>query len=143
MFEKVQRLLSRLQEVENLLGLPDTLSDQKVYRQLTQEHSQLSELKETWDLLQSVEKQLAENRELLSSEQDPEMIQLLREEIAQLEISQVTTRKRVETLLVPPDPRDSRPIIMELRAGTGRGCSFCRRLRPNVPILCQQEGMEI
>ncbi|MES2272940.1 MAG: peptide chain release factor 1 [Chlamydiota bacterium] len=119
MKEKVRRLLNRLQEVEALLGQPGTLNDQKRYRQLTQEHSQLSELKEFWDRLQAIQKQLDENRALLTTEQDAEMIQLLREEISRLEIEQQTTEKQVQNLLVPPDPRDSRPIILELRAGTG------------------------
>ena len=44
MEERVQRLLLRLQEVERLLGLPEAVSDQKSYRQLTQEHAQLAEL---------------------------------------------------------------------------------------------------
>ncbi|MBS0625869.1 MAG: peptide chain release factor 1 [Verrucomicrobia bacterium] len=116
---KVQQLLKRLQEVEDLLGQPDIFSDQKAYRQLTQEHSQLSQLKEVWDKLARAEKQLQENKELVSQEQDPEMVQLMREEIAQLEKVQEESRKQIETLLVPPDPRDSRNIIMELRAGTG------------------------
>ncbi len=119
MKEKVQRLLARFQEVEELLGHPETLSDQKRYRELTQEHSQLSELKEAWDRLQSAEKQLDENRALLTTEQDPEMVFLLREEVTRLEIDVEATKKQIEALLVPPDPRDSRSIILELRAGTG------------------------
>jgi peptide chain release factor 1 len=119
MKDKVQRLLARLLEVEELLGHPETLSDQKHYRELTQEHSQISELKDVWDRLQSCEKQLLENRALLSSEQDPEMVVLLKDEITRLEVDLEFCQKRVETLLVPPDPRDSRNIILELRAGTG------------------------
>lgn len=119
MKDKVQRLISRLHEVEGLLGHPETLSDQKIYRQLTQEHSQLSELKDCWEKLVSAEQQLVENRTLLSSESDPEMVVLLKEEITRLEIESAAGKKQVEALLVPPDPRDSRNIILELRAGTG------------------------
>lgn len=119
MKEKVLRLLARLQELEELLGHSETLSDQKRYRELTQEHSQLSELKGSWDRLQSAEKQIDESRTLLAAETDPEMVVLLREEILRLEIDLESTKKRLEALLVPPDPRDSRSIILELRAGTG------------------------
>lgn len=119
MKEKVLKLLARLQEVEELLGHPETLLDQKRYRELTQEHSQLSTLKETWDRLRSAEKQLGENRSLLTAEQDPEMVVLLKEEIARLEVDIAAAQKEVEALLVPPDPRDNRNIILELRAGTG------------------------
>ena len=116
---KVQQLLEKLQQVEELLGLPDIISDQKRYRQLSQEHSQLSELKEVWDLFISAQKQLEENRALINSEKDAEMVALLREDIARLEAEEATFRKQIENLLVPPDPRDSRTIILELRAGTG------------------------
>jgi peptide chain release factor 1 len=119
MKDKVQRLLARLREVEELLGHPETLSDQKRYRELTQEHSQISELKDVWDRLESAEKQLEENQGLLVREEDPEMVVLLKEEITRLEVEIASSRKQVETLLVPPDPRDSRNIILELRAGTG------------------------
>lgn len=116
---KVQRLLDKLQQVEEMLGLPDVISDQKRYRQLTQEHSHLTELKESVERLRSMEKQFKESKELLSSESDQEMIQLLKEEIDLLEIEIPKVQKQIEALLVPPDPRDSRNIIMELRAGTG------------------------
>lgn len=119
MKDKVQRLIARLHEVEELLGHPETLLDQKRYRELTQEHSQLSELRDVWDQLQSAEKQLSENRALLSVEQDPEMIVLLKDELSSLEVAVASSKKQIETLLVPPDPRDSRNIILELRAGTG------------------------
>jgi len=117
--EKVQRLLTRLHQVEAELGLAETLSDQKRYRLLSQEHSQLSELKELWDRFVSFEKQLEETRILLASEQDAEMVSLLREEMSHLEQSVSDLNKQIEILLVPPDPRDSRSIILELRAGTG------------------------
>ena len=119
MNEKVERLLSRLHEIEEQLGSPTAFSDQKLYRQLTQEHARLLELKEIWEVLLRAEKQLEENRSLLSSETDLEIQQLLREEIASLETERVVSSEKVQNLLVPPDPRDSRNIILELRAGTG------------------------
>src|SRR3990167_2144778 len=119
MNEKVQRLLSRLQEVEALLGLSETLSDQKKYRELTQEHAQLSELKEAWDRLISAQKQIEETKALLGSEQDSEMVSFLKQELADLEKSVPDLTQEVQNLLVPPDPKDSAGIILELRAGTG------------------------
>lgn len=119
MLEKVQQLLGKLQQIEGLLGLPEVLQDQKRYRQLTQEHAQLSLLKETVDRLHSIEKQISENKIILSEEKDPEMISLLREEIGALELELPAVQKQIELLIVPPDPRDNRNIILELRAGTG------------------------
>lgn len=119
MNEKVLKLLTRLQQVEEELGVPQTLLDQKRFRELAQEHAQLVLLKETWDQYQSIRKQLDENRSLLDLEKDPEMVEMLRDDVRQLESREVHLQKEIETLLVPPDPRDSNNIILELRAGTG------------------------
>lgn len=119
MIDKVQRLLTRLHQVEAELGLAETFADQKRYRLLSQEHSQISELKEIWDRLVSSKKQLEENRSLLSSEEDQEMVAMLREDIGRLEKEISSLNSQIEILLVPPDPNDSRNIILELRAGTG------------------------
>jgi hypothetical protein len=100
-------------------GHPEVLADQKQYRMLTQEHAYLSEAKEMWEILEGCGKQLEEDRLLLQLEKDPEMMAFLKEEIASLEAKQVQFNSKLETLLVPPDPRDSRNIILEIRAGTG------------------------
>ncbi|MDN3505688.1 MAG: peptide chain release factor 1 [Simkaniaceae bacterium] len=119
MEQRVAKLIERLSEVEALLGSPDTLSDQKTYRELTQEHSYLSQVNEAWGSLQNIEKQLKEDKELLDLETDEELLAMLQEEIASLEEQAPLARSKVETLLVPPDPNDSRNTIMEVRAGTG------------------------
>ncbi|HSX37883.1 MAG TPA: peptide chain release factor 1 [Chlamydiales bacterium] len=119
MNEKVEKLLARLREVEELLGLPQTLSDQKSYKQLTQEHAELSELKELWDGLQSARKQLQDSKSILETESDPEMQEMLREEMIRLESEIEAGTAAIQNLLVPPDPRDSRSIVLEIRAGTG------------------------
>lgn len=119
MEEKVQRLLQRLHEVEQLLGHPEALTDQKKYRQLTQEHSRLSEVRECWDDLQRARKQIADSQQILSEETDEEFLTLAREEISQLRIDEEKYQKNLQNLLVPPDPRDDRSIILEIRAGTG------------------------
>jgi peptide chain release factor 1 len=116
---KITRLLHRLSEVEELLGNPETLVDQKLYRELTQEYSFLSQLKTTWDYYQKILLQLAQNRDLLLSEKDPELIEVLKEEIRDLEREETISKQKLETLVVPPDPKDSCNTILELRAGTG------------------------
>jgi peptide chain release factor 1 len=119
MLEKVRQLLAKLGQIEDQLGIPEIVSDQRRFRLLAQEHAQLSELKEASERMNSIERQLAENKQLLSQELDPEMVLMLKEEIAALEAELPIATKQIESLLVPPDPRDNRNIIMELRAGTG------------------------
>lgn len=119
MENKVRRMLARLSEVEHLLGQAETLSDKKKYRALAQEHAQLNQLKEVSEQIASLEKQLSETKELLSTEQDPEFIVVLQEEQIQLQTKLDDLKNQLQTLLVPPDPNDSRSTILEIRAGTG------------------------
>lgn len=119
MEKRVRELLERLEKVEGLLGMPETLGNQKEYRELTQEHSYLSEIKEVWEKIERQKKQLDDDQALLKTESDPELVDLLKAEIGSLEVSLKILQSKLENLLVPPDPLDSRNIIMEIRAGTG------------------------
>ncbi len=119
MEKKIAELLRRFSEVEEALASPDAFNDPKAYKELTQQHSYLSDVKQATENLQAARKALAENEELYPSEKDPEMRALLEEEIQDLEKRIPGLEAKLETLLVPPDPTDDRNIIMELRAGTG------------------------
>lgn len=119
MKNKVQKLLARLVQVEDLLGLPETVKNQKQYRELTQEHSYLSRVKSTWDHLYKCEKELSDNKELLELESDQAFTTALKEEIEKLEHEIEHAEAKMKNLLVPPDPNDNRNTILEIRAGTG------------------------
>jgi peptide chain release factor 1 len=119
MDEQIRKLLKQLEKVEELLGHANVLADQKQYRQLAQEHAYLSDIKEHWQLCERLEKQVNENEELLRKEKDPEFLEVVRHEISTLQLDLTAAKKRLEALLIPADPRDSRNTIMEIRAGTG------------------------
>ncbi len=119
MKDKIAKLLSRFDEVEQALAKPDAFEDAKAYRELTREHSYLGAIKSVATELERARKALAENQDLFQSEKDAEMQELLKEEITSLETSIPELEAKLETLLVPPDPTDDCGIIMELRAGTG------------------------
>jgi peptide chain release factor 1 len=119
MEEKIEKLLLRLKEVEEQLGDETVFSNQKLFKELSQEHSRLNELKDLYEYLKRSQNQLIQNKDLLLSEKDPEMIEVIKEEIADLAREIEITKSRLQNILVPPDPRDSRNIILEIRAGTG------------------------
>lgn len=119
MHERILKLLERLTEVEELLSRSEILQDKQQYRALATEHSYLSQVKNAWQKCEKFQKQLEESQALSREEKDPEFLAVIREEIAALEVALKSAQKELETLLVPPDPNDSRNIIMELRAGTG------------------------
>jgi len=118
--KKVEQQLGRLAEVEQELGSPDVLQDQKAYRLLTQEHSHLSEVRDVWQELQKVETDLTEHQELLKAEaEDSDFAEMLREELEQLTTRHEELDRKIQVLLVPPNPYDHRSTVLELRAGTG------------------------
>ena len=68
--------------------------------------------------LEQAENELAESRELVSAD-DPELAELARQDVARLEAELPELEQRLKPLIVPPDPLDDRPCIVEIRAGTG------------------------
>jgi len=119
MKEKIKKLLDRLFDLEKQLGDTEVMADQEKYRKLTQEHAYLRELQDIWQYFQKLEKEIPENKQLLLSETDPQLIKVIEEEIKTLENEKNLTKTKLEMILVPPDPRDNRNIILEIRAGTG------------------------
>jgi len=119
MEKKVHQLLERLAEVEEVLGRQQVYEDQKKYRALAQEHAYLTELKIAWEEKKGVQQQIEDDRELLQAESDEAFAEVLREDVARLEKRAHDLQAVIENLLVPPDPNDHRPTIVELRAGTG------------------------
>jgi peptide chain release factor 1 len=117
--KKVLQLLTRLHEVEGVMGEPGVHANQAQYRELAREHSYLSEVKHIWDDIQKSKKEISENEALIRSEQDFELTEMLREDIARHEQEIVHLEAKLENLLVPPDPDDHRNTILEIRAGTG------------------------
>lgn len=119
MQERIQKLLARLGEVEELLGRSEVLSDQKFFKELAQEHAFLTQVRDFNSSCDRIEKQLEEGRLLLKEESDPEFIEVIRADIAILEKHLEESKKQLDQLLVPPDPNDNRNTIVEIRAGTG------------------------
>lgn len=116
---RVEKLLRRLPEIETSLSQDNAFQDQKKYRELTQEHAYLTELKALFDTILKLQKERIENKELLKEESSEEMIDLLKSSIEEDTAKLQDLEKKLETHLVPPDPNDSRTTILELRAGTG------------------------
>jgi peptide chain release factor 1 len=119
MKKRIEEYLARLEELERELASPEIYEDQKRYRELTQEHSFLSEVRNYHEKLNAVRRDLEEIRNQLKGEKDDSLMALFQEEIAHLEKKEEVLKAEFNALLVPPRPDDSRNIIVELRAGTG------------------------
>ncbi len=116
MFDKIQDLEIRFQELESLLSDPAVITNQPEFRRLSREHADLAPLIEAFRRYKRVLEELVENRELLA---DPEMKEMAEEELKSLTEEQQGLESAIQLLLLPKDPNDSRDVILEIRAGTG------------------------
>ncbi|MBH5328736.1 peptide chain release factor 1 [Eikenella sp. S3360] len=113
---KLQTLSERLEEVTALLSTPEATADISRFRQLNQEHAELTPVVEAYRQYRQAESDLADAESMLS---DPEMKDFAAEEIeaAKAKISSLDTE--LQKLLLPKDEDDGKNIFLEIRAGTG------------------------
>ncbi len=116
----VDRLRARIEALEAELSRPETAAQQQKYRALVGEHLHLKDLQAKAERFVRLERELAEARALdVASADDPELRELARAELAELEKAFPDAQRELRIALLPPDPDDSRNTIMEIRAGTG------------------------
>jgi len=117
-YEQLDRIESRFNELEVMMVAPDVLSDFGRFNELAQERSEIEELITTYRRYQAVEKQIQDNQALLT-DGDAEMRELAKMEIEQLGEEKLTLEAALKQLLLPKDPKDDKNVIVEIRAGTG------------------------
>lgn len=118
MFEKLEDVEDRFQEVEGLLAQPDILADQGRYRDLSREHAELIDVVTLFRAYRELEHEMDELREL-SRDQDPEMRALASQELPVLAQRHEELAEQLTQLMLPRDPNDGKNAILEIRAGTG------------------------
>ncbi|OAV21045.1 Peptide chain release factor 1 [Moraxella catarrhalis] len=109
-------MVDRFEEVTALLSDPDTISDNKKFRELSMEHSDLSEITVTWKDFVQAEADLQTANELLS---DPEMKEMALDEIEVARANIEMLEERLNVMMLPKDPNDKATAFLEIRAGTG------------------------
>ena len=114
--DKLQSLSERLEEVTALLSTPEATADISRFRQLNQEHAELTPVVEAYRQYRQAESDLADAEDMLA---DPEMKDFAAEEIeaAKAKIEMLDTE--LQKLLLPKDEDDGKNIFLEIRAGTG------------------------
>jgi peptide chain release factor 1 len=117
--ERLDALLRRYNELALLIQDPDLVKDQYKYRDLMKEYSQLAAVEAAHREILGLSTQIEETKSLIRDEKDPEMRELAREELRDLEQRGKDAGDRLKFLLIPKDPLDEKNIIMEIRAGTG------------------------
>lgn len=119
MFDKLDDLIRRYEEILGLLGMPDVASDPDNFRKLSKEESELKPLVDTYSAYKQAKQDIDDSLELLDSESDEDMKEMLKEELAEAKKSVEELENKLKVLLLPKDPNDDKNVIVEIRAGAG------------------------
>ena len=119
MLDRMRTIEDRYDEIDRLMADPDVAVDYTRIERLAREQAQIREVVELSRAARSLASELDDLREMLRDESDEEMVELAREEIAELEARFETTERDLKLALVPKDPNDDKNVIVEIRAGTG------------------------
>ncbi|MBX2803988.1 MAG: peptide chain release factor 1 [Myxococcales bacterium] len=119
MLEKMPTFEARLEALDRQMMDPAVASDSRKIREVSREASQVREIVDGFRELKRVTTELDDAREILTSESDDELREMAREEIVELEGSLEQATQALRLLLLPRDPFEGRPVMLEIRAGTG------------------------
>lgn len=119
MFDKLEKVKQRYNEIAELLNKPETVNDQKEFRRLSKEYSDLTDIVNAYEEYIKVKAQLEENKKLLYETNDAEMKELAASEQEDLQNRFDKLEAEIKELLIPKDPNDSKNAMLEIRAGTG------------------------
>ena len=145
LLEKLEGLVARYEEVGTLITDPAVISDQARYVRLTKEYKELEDLMSARKEYATLLANLEEGKDLLVNEQDPEMKEMAREEVAACEAQIPQIEERIKLMLVPKDPEDSKNAILEIRAGTGgdEAALFAGDLFRMYAKFCEKKGWKM
>jgi peptide chain release factor 1 len=119
MFDKLDKMMGRRQELQDLVSDAAVIRDQKRYRELMQELSGLEELAEAYGTYKKLQADVEGARELVRQGGDSELVALAKDELKELKDREESLTQQLKLLLIPKDPLDLKNIIMEIRGGTG------------------------
>ena len=114
--ESLDQMIDRYEEVTHLLSDPDVINDNTKFRDLSVEHSELTDITQLWQRYRQTEADLTTAHEMLD---DPDMKQMAQEEIENAKAQLASIEEKLNVMLVPKDPNDKVPAFLEIRAGTG------------------------
>ncbi|HUF62267.1 MAG TPA: peptide chain release factor 1 [Verrucomicrobiales bacterium] len=117
--ELIERRRRQLEELEQRMAAPGFYDDPAKAGEVMRDHKHLQRLLGLWDRLDRLNRQAAEHRALLHSENDEELLELAREELPQLTREAEAAEREVQYALLPADSTEERDAIVEIRAGTG------------------------
>ena len=145
LLEKLEGLQARFEEVSTLITDPNVIADQQRYVRLTKEYKELEDLMNARKEYANLLGNLAESKDILMNEQDPEMKEMAREEIQLCEARIPELEEQIKLMLVPKDPEDAKNVVREIRGGTGgdEAALFAGDLFRMYTKYCESKGWKL
>src|SRR5258707_2452727 len=119
MFERLNQIEAKYDELTTALASPEIIGDSSKYQKTAKAHSELAEIVEKYGEFKDLQRGIQERKAILADESDTEVREYTQEELTRLEERRVQIENDLKVLLVPKDPNDEKNVILEIRAGTG------------------------
>src|SRR5712672_936092 len=119
MFERLNQIEARYEELTRVLSSPEVINDSAKYQKTAKAHSEFSEVVEKYREYKDLQRGIEESRVMLAEESDADLRAYAQEELSRLEERVVKVSDELKMLLLPKDPNDEKNVILEIRAGTG------------------------
>ena len=119
MFDKLEDILVRLEEILNELNEPTVANDTSRFQKLMKEQSELQPIADAYNEYKSCKETVEDSLMMLDEESDEEMREMLKEELSEAKKRIEELEKELKILLLPKDPNDEKNVIVEIRAGAG------------------------
>jgi peptide chain release factor 1 len=119
MFEKLDQLEFKYEELTQALASPAVISDSSKYQKTAKAHSELTDVVEKYREYKDLNRGIAESKTMLAEESDADMRAYAQEELTKLEERMARVEEELKVLLLPKDPNDEKNVVLEIRAGTG------------------------
>jgi peptide chain release factor 1 len=119
MFERLDQIEARYEELTQALASPEIVTDSAKYQKTAKAHSEVASIVDKYREFKDLRKGIAESKAVLADEKDPEMRAYAQEELDKLAARVGVVEEELKFLLLPKDPNDEKNVILEIRAGTG------------------------
>ena len=142
LLQKLEAIHIRFIEVGKMIVDPDIIADMDRYVKLNKEYKELEEMDVVYKEYKNLIDNLASSKELLEMEEDPEMREMAKAEIDELENARPEMEEKIKFMLIPKDPADDKNAILELRAGTGgdEACIFVEDVFRMYTLFFKEKG---
>lgn len=119
MFDKLEELVEKYNEIMKALSDPDVVNDQDRYRKLMKDQSDIAPVVEKYNEYKQAKQDVADSLEIIDMESDEEMKEMAREELSEAKKHVESCEQELKILLLPKDPNDDKNVVVEIRAGAG------------------------